>query len=136
MSTKKTAEPPQRETRDKLGRFAKGTTGNTQRVGGRPKLKEEFKRFAHEKSVEALQDVYFIMKDINSSNKDKLTAARIIIESGFGKPANEYDNERLSIERERLELEKRKVEADLRERGEGKDTRFVIELGPGLEDLA
>ena len=45
------------------------------------------------------------------------------------------DNERMEIERERLELEKRKVEADLRERGEDKDTRFVIELGPGLEDL-
>ena len=45
------------------------------------------------------------------------------------------DNERMEIERERLELEKRKVEADLRERGEGKDTRYVIELGPGLEDL-
>ena len=52
------------------------------------------------------------------------------------KPAEWRDNERMEIERERLELEKRKVEADLRERGEGKDARFVIELGPGLEDLA
>ena len=52
------------------------------------------------------------------------------------KRAEWRDNERTEIERERLELEKRKVEADLRERGEGKDTRFVIELGPGLEDLA
>ena len=51
------------------------------------------------------------------------------------KRAEWRDNERMEIERERLELEKRKVEADLRERGEGKDTRFVIELGPGLEDL-
>lgn len=52
------------------------------------------------------------------------------------KRAEWRDNERMEIERERLELEKRKVEADLRERGEGKDARFVIELGPGLEDLA
>lgn len=52
------------------------------------------------------------------------------------KRAEWRDNERMEIERERLELEKRKVEADLRERGEGKDARFVIELGPGLEELA
>ena len=52
------------------------------------------------------------------------------------KRAEWRDNERMEIERERLELEKRKVEADLRDRGEGKEARFVIELGPGLEDLA
>ena len=51
------------------------------------------------------------------------------------KRAEWRDNERMEIERERLELEKRKVEADLRERGEGKDTRYVIELGEGLEEL-
>lgn len=110
MSKSKTAGPPQPRTRDKHGRFVKGNGGSGK--GGRPKLREEFKAFAQEKSLDALRMVYNILAGEETNNKDRLQAARLLMEYGYGRPAAELDRERLEIDRGRLDLERQRVEKD------------------------
>lgn len=98
MNTKKNADPPQRKTRDKLGRFAPGNK-SSKGAGGRPSLRDEFKKFAQEKSFEALQVVYGIMTGTDTNQRDRTAAARLLMEYGYGRPSAEYDRERLDIDR-------------------------------------
>ena len=106
MSTKKTAEPPQQKTRNKLGQFVAGNK-SSKGAGGRPKLREEFKNLALELSVEALMVVKEIMTNPTSKAGDRAYCARLIMEYGYGRPSLEYD-------REKLELDKRLTEAQIR----------------------
>lgn len=126
MSKSKNAVPPQQRIRDKSGRFIKGQTGNAHSPG-RPKLREEFKQFAQEKSLETLKAVWAILTGIETTDKDKLSAARIMLEYGYGRPAAEYD-------KERLELDKRKVEAELKDKSNDSTIRIV--MSDELRELA
>jgi hypothetical protein len=112
MSKAKMAEPPQLKTRDKQGRFLKGVKGSGQMGGGRPKLRAEFKQFAQEKSLETLKVVWSILIGDGEKASDRLTAARIMLEYGYGRPAAEYDRERLALEIRRTEMDEKKQEAE------------------------
>ena len=111
MNKTKSAQPPAQKTRDKQGRFVKGVKGSGQMGGGRPKLREEFKRFAQEKSLEALRIVYGIMMDEATNQRDRTAAARLMMEYGYGRPAAEYDRERLELDRKRLEQDNEQTKA-------------------------
>jgi hypothetical protein len=132
MSKAKSAVPPPQEkwtvngrTRDKKGRFVPGDVGNK---AGRPKLREEFKAFAREKSLEALQVVYGIMVDAETSGRDRTAAARLLMEYGYGRPAAEYD-------RERLDLEIRRVDSDISRNNAGPQVIEVV-WGDDTEDYS
>lgn len=133
MSKAKMAEPPQPKNRTKTGQRQRNDKGQFvpgNKNGGRPKLREEFKQFAVEKSIEALQVVYGIMTDVTTNQRDRTAAARLLMEYGYGRPAAEYDRERLGVDMERMELEKRKY-ADEREQhqeaGKASTIRVVFE---------
>lgn len=130
MSKSKTGVPPPPGTRDKLGRFVPGCKGSSKGAGGRPKLREEFKKFAQEKSFEALQTVFAIM--MTGADKDKLVAARLMMEYGYGRPAAEYDRERIDIEHARLELDKRRSDVELNQSDGPKNIHIIVD--PDAED--
>lgn len=124
MSHSNAAVPPQPKNRGKTGQtkrqrnekgqFVKGHSGN---VNGRKKLREEFKTFAQEKSIEALKMVYNVMTAAETNQRDRTAAARLLMEYGYGRPAAELDRERLEIDRGRLDLERKRVEKDTAEAG-------------------
>ncbi|MGI6691172.1 MAG: hypothetical protein ACOX63_10115 [Christensenellales bacterium] len=66
--------------RDAKGRFVKGNKG-----GGRPKQPPEFKALVKENATVALETVIEIMKNPEEDTKDRLTAARLVIEYAYGK---------------------------------------------------
>lgn len=68
--------------RDSKGRFMKGHSKNG---AGRKKLPPEFRELVETNAPKALEAVIEIMKDRNASNRDRLTAANIIIERAYGK---------------------------------------------------
>ena len=111
MSKAKSGVPPPQRTRNKLGQFVKGNKASGG-AGGRPKLREEFKRFAQEKSYDALKVVWGIMVDEKTNARDRMSAARILMEYGYGKPAAEFDRERLDLDRARFEREAQADQAD------------------------
>lgn len=111
MSKAKSGVPPPQRTRNKLGQFVKGNKASGG-AGGRPKLREEFKKFAQEKSYDALKVVWGIMVDEKTNARDRMSAARILIEYGYGKPAAEFDRERLDLDRARFEREAQADQAD------------------------
>ena len=129
MKNKDIAVPPQQRIRDKSGRFLKGQTG-CGNSPGRPKLRDEFKQFAQEKSLEALQVVYSIMADAGGSQKDRVAAARLLMEYGYGRPSAEYDKERLEIDRKMADARIAQIE---REESEGAQQVEVIISGPAKE---
>ena len=136
MSNSETAVPPQpknrgntgvaKRQRNEKGQFVKGKSGN---AGGRPKLREEFKAFAQEKSIDALKMVHQILYAEDTSGKDRLSAARLLMEYGYGRPAAELD-------RERLDLDRRRLEADLAQKDKEAEGGGVVEmvLAPELEE--
>ena len=132
MSKSKNAVPPQQRIRDKSGRFIKGQTGNAHSPG-RPQLREEFKQFAQEKSLETLKVVWAILTGIETNDKDKLSAARIMLEYGYGRPAAEFDRERLDIDVKRLAMDERK--AELEQKAASGDSTIRIVLSDELQDL-
>lgn len=115
MSKAKTAVPPQPNNRTNTGKRQRNDKGQFiagNKNGGRPKLREEFKAFAQEKSLDALRVVWQIMEGAETNNRDRLAAARLLMEYGYGRPAAELDRERLEIDRGRLDLERQRVEKD------------------------
>lgn len=111
MSNNKKAVPPQQRTRNELGQFVAGNKAS-KGAGGRPKLKEEFKKFAQEKSIEALKVVYGLMLDENTKPGDRTYAARLIMEYGYGKPSRELDRERLDLDRQVAEAQIKRMERE------------------------
>lgn len=116
MSKDKNAVPPQQDKwtnngrkRDAKGKFVKGDTGGR----GRPKLKEEFKKFAQEKSIEALRVVYGLLLDEGIKPSDRTYAARLIMEYGFGRPSQEFDRERLDLDKKVAEAQIKKIEREV-----------------------
>lgn len=111
MSKADSGVPPPQRTRNKLGQFVKGNKASGG-AGGRPKLREEFKKFAQEKSYDALKVVWGIMVGEETNARDRMSAARILMEYGYGKPAAEFDRERLDLDRARFEREAQADQAD------------------------
>ena len=69
--------------RDQKGRFAKGhaPTG-----AGRKPQSPEFRELALSNAPKALEVVIEVMNNPKASNKDRLTAAGMIIDRAYGKP--------------------------------------------------
>jgi len=133
MTKTNAAVPPQPNNRIETGtrqRNEKGQFVRGNKNGGRPKLREEFKKFAQEKSIEALKMVYNVMTAADTNQRDRTAAARLLMEYGYGRPAAEFDRERVQMDRERLEMDKKR--ADL----ESGEKSIKIVLSDDLRDLA
>lgn len=87
----------------------------------------EIKQLARELSLEGMQHVAAMMRREDTSDRDRLAAVRLMLEYGYGRPAAEYD-------RERLELEKRRVDADINRQDAGPRVIEVV-FGEGAEDF-
>ena len=61
------------------GKFQKGFSGNP---GGRPKMAEEVRDFAKNKSMEAMKMVYGIMTDESQRLSDRMAAMRMVMQAG------------------------------------------------------
>ena len=68
--------------RDSKGRFVKGHGKNG---AGRKKQPQEFRELLETNAPKALEAVIDIMNDPGASNRDRLTAASIVIERTYGK---------------------------------------------------
>ena len=68
--------------RDAKGRFVKGNTSN----GGRKPMPEDFRRCVLENAPDALKTVLEVMRSPSASNRDRLEAAKIVMERAYGKP--------------------------------------------------
>jgi hypothetical protein len=95
--------------RDDAGRFVKGVSGNP---GGTKHLPAEIKELAREMSLEGLKKVAEMMRREETSDRDRLAAVRLFLEYGYGRPAAEYDRERLDLEKARFEAERKEASGD------------------------
>ncbi|MEN6349647.1 MAG: DUF5681 domain-containing protein [Syntrophomonas sp.] len=69
--------------RGERGRFLPGQSGNS---SGRPKLPAEFTELAREHTVAALQTIIDVLTDTKAKAGDRLRAAEIMLDRGWGKP--------------------------------------------------
>ena len=96
--------------RDAAGRFVKGQSGNRT---GRAQIPQEIKQFCKEKSMRWLLKLDMLGDREDTQAKDLIAIARLFLEYGYGRPAAEYDRERLDLETKRVELEGKRVDADM-----------------------
>ena len=75
LNGKKTAQQ-----RDARGRFVKGNTG-----GGRPKVPEELREAFQRVCPDALDVLVSIMLNEGAKDNDRIRAAEVILERGYGK---------------------------------------------------
>lgn len=80
--------------REKNGHFKKGTSGN---AGGRPKVPEELKEAFKAAAPDALQVLKFVMLNSREKASDRLRAAEIILDRGYGKPVQAVDLDASSV---------------------------------------
>lgn len=125
MSKAKMRATPGPQNRDSSGRFVKGVSGNP---GGKKWLPDALKIKARSMSHEGLSKIEQMIKRETTSDRDLISAVRLLLEYGYGRPAAEYD-------RERLELEKRRVDADINRQDAGPRVIEVV-FGEGAEDFA
>jgi hypothetical protein len=69
------------------GRFTKGNPSN----GGRKKLPEELKEAFREAAPDALEVLKKIMLNDRARDADRIKAAEIILDRGYGKPVQAVD---------------------------------------------
>ena len=99
--------------RDSKGRFVKGHGKNG---AGRKKQPPEFREMLENNAPKALEAVIGIMNDPGASNRDRLTAANIVIERTYGKVPvsvdfDPNDDKRCMIDDIREEMARLKQEA-------------------------
>ena len=70
----------------KTGRFMPGN-----RSGGRPKLSEDLKQAFKDASPAALAVLVTILSDESARDADRIRAAEIILDRGYGKPVQAVD---------------------------------------------
>ena len=70
--------------------FQKGQSGNP---GGRPKVPEELREAFRANSQDACDALCKILKDPAAKDSDKIRAAEIILDRGYGKPTQAVDLE-------------------------------------------
>jgi len=75
--------------RDALGRFVKGHAPSSN--GGRKKLPEELRTAFRAEGYRALDVLLAVMMDPEARTADRIRAAEIILDRGYGKPAQAVD---------------------------------------------
>lgn len=80
--------------REKNGRFKKGVSGNN---GGRPKLPEELKEAFKAAAPDALRVLVGIINDETARHSDRIRAAEVVLDRGYGKPVQAVDLDASSI---------------------------------------
>jgi hypothetical protein len=123
MDKAKSAVPPP-QNRGPNGRFLKGNRANP---GGRTQKLPEVKEFCKSQSMRGVEKLRALMDDAETQVKDVIAIVRLFLEYGYGRPAAEFD-------RERLELEKRRVDADINRQDAGPRVIEVV-FGEGAEDF-
>ena len=92
MSRKSTpttgAKPERHDQRDARGRFVKGNKN-----GGRPKMPEAMKQAFRAAAPDACRVLIGIVNDESAANKDRIRAAEVILDRGYGKPVQAVDLE-------------------------------------------
>lgn len=68
--------------------FAKGKSGNP---GGRPKLPEELKEAFKALAPKAVETLASIMSNDNAKDSDRVRAAEVILDRGYGKPKQQTE---------------------------------------------
>ena len=81
-------EKTEKKSRGNGKPFAKGKSGNP---SGRPKVPQEFKDLAKEKSLDALNKIIEIMENPESDKKDVLRASEMIIDRAWGKATQQIE---------------------------------------------
>ena len=80
--------------REKNGHFKKGVSGNK---GGRPKLPEELKEAFRAAAPDALRVLVGIINDEKARHADRIRAAEVVLDRGYGKPVQAVDLDTSSI---------------------------------------
>ena len=90
---KKTEDKPA-VIRDKSGKFVKGQSGNPSgKGGGRPKMPEELKEAFRELTPAAVQALSEIINSSASKPMERIKAAEVILDRGWGKPTQSMEIE-------------------------------------------
>ena len=112
MGEKRERDSPKRAGRDNKGRFVKGHADNG---AGRKKQSPEFRALLTTNAPKALETVIQIMNDKSASNRDRITAASIVLDRAYGKAvANvQFDQKADMMDDIRTEMEKIKRKAAL-----------------------
>ena len=82
----KTADA-KKQGRDEKGRFAKGNKSN----GGRPKMPEEIREAFQKACPDALEVLIAIMSNERAKDTDRIRAAEVILDRGYGKAPQSID---------------------------------------------
>lgn len=89
---KKTAEKKPKQERNSKGQFVKGNSG-----GGRPKLPDDLKQAFREAAPDALRVLKKVLLDEDEATKNRIRAAEIILDRGYGKPVQAVDLDASSV---------------------------------------
>jgi hypothetical protein len=73
-----------------VGKFEKGKSGNP---GGRPRMPDEVRNACQRLAKESLVMLGKIIRDKAAKNTDRIAAAKIVIEYGYGKPVQPIGGE-------------------------------------------
>ena len=99
--------PPQNRGPD--GRFGKGNRANP---GGRVQKLPEIKQFCKDNSLEGVTRLKALMNDEATQVKDVIAIVRLFLEYGYGRPAAEYDRERLELDKQRFENDQKAAKGE------------------------
>src|SRR5690242_20592808 len=69
-----------------MAKWKKGQSGNP---GGRPREIGDLRELARERTMEALDTLSTIMRDTNAPAAARVSAAGVILDRGYGKPAQD-----------------------------------------------
>lgn len=75
--------------RDELGRLLPGS--QLGRLGGRPPMPEELKQAVRRMAPTALEVLSSIVADEGAKKADRIRAAEVLLDRGYGKPAQSVD---------------------------------------------
>lgn len=93
MADKKPAKPNKGkapDNRTKAGTFKKGESGNP---GGRPKIPEDIKQAFKDLTPAAIATLTEIVNCKSAKHSDRIKAAEIILDRGWGKPTQSMEIE-------------------------------------------
>jgi hypothetical protein len=80
--------------RDSKGRFVKGQSGNKE---GRQKIPEDIKQAFRSLAPDCCRVLCSIVNDESARHADRIKAAEVILDRGFGKPVQAVDLDASSI---------------------------------------
>lgn len=100
--------PPQNRGPD--GKFVKGNRANP---GGRTQKLPEIKEFCRSQSMDGIRKLADIMQSEDTKASDVIAIVRLFLEYGIGKPANEYDTQRIEIDRKLADARVAQIDRDM-----------------------